>query len=149
MAGAWPGAKPLLLAFAVETGPVLVDPANGAILPVIFIEGKHPIDLLLDRCIGEFPMISTFKLTECGNQSSRLWEAEVQRLHQLISSRSKPDQRAALQTAQLQWKQFYEAQINVDRLIYVDDLLAETNRTMAAASLKKEQAVRLARLYRR
>ena len=77
----WQAGKELFLCYDEARGVTLLDPVAGVSLPVIEVgEGSHPIDSL----VAKLDPMNTYDIVQVGQESSRLWRLEIDRLVGLI-----------------------------------------------------------------
>lgn len=105
----WSPGRVLALAYAVDTGPVLVDVATGRLLPVWGGWKRHPLDMHLDDREGRDG--STLAMVEWLVGATRLWQREMARLHRVLLHRASPVVRERRIEAQARWERFERAEM--------------------------------------
>jgi uncharacterized protein YecT (DUF1311 family) len=112
----WPRGNPLLLRYNAESGVVLFDPDSQKALPVLRGLDKHPIDLIVGKCLGQND--STTGMVDCYGRGHDLWDKELNRSYKALIESLGDDQKKKVKEAQQQWLQFRDAQIAAIGAIY-------------------------------
>jgi uncharacterized protein YecT (DUF1311 family) len=143
----WPKDKPLLLGYRRGQGVTLSDPDSGKSMRVLHgIDDKHPIDLLIKRCIDKDE--STAGQEACYADGRQQWDAELNRAYKVLLDAVGEEHRAAVRTAQQQWLKFRDAELAAINAVY--DREGTLWRIVAARrqmELTRERALRLGSLY--
>lgn len=105
----WKPGRSVSIAYASETGAVLLDPATGKYCEITSGLTQHPLDLLREEYIGEG---STASVVVGTSKVIDLWKKEIARIYDRLRYEF-PEQVAELDQAQESWEAFYAAQLKV------------------------------------
>ena len=106
-ADAWPRGRALRLAFSAASGPVLIDEATSARIPIIAgLEVGHPLDRMLERNLENSP--DTISIAESYAANRRHWETEIDRIYEIAAQ--DPRVRSAVEAAAQSWREFSSTQ---------------------------------------
>ena len=138
----WSKGRSLLLAYQPESGLVLMDPESGKAIPVFNGMGKHPIELLTEKCVQENQ--TTQGMVVCYGKGRDRWTQELDRSYKALLATLDDAQKKAVTESQQQWLKFRDAQ--VDAIYAVNNKQGTIWRIVSvqqALQVVREQAERL------
>lgn len=104
----WSAGKKLVLGYAGDKGAVLYDPVLSKFIPIVNGLEKHPIDVLLDKCMEKDD--STFGMVECYGAASTRWDKELNRSYASLTKELSAKGKELFKESQRAWMKFREAQ---------------------------------------
>ncbi len=113
---AWKAGRKLALVWASGRGLALLDPASNKAMPVLSGWGRHPFEIMNDRCQDKDS--STMGIVACIGEEGRRWDSELNLAYKRLLAQIDAPSRSALQQSQREWLRFRDAQITALQRIY-------------------------------
>lgn len=138
----WSKGRMLILGYRIGVGTVLYDVETKKELPVVSGMDKHPLDLLLERCLEE--NWTTRGMIECYGNANNSWDLELNAHYKRLMATLNSEQKASLRKSQIAWIKFKDAQLESIGAIYDrDGTMWGIVRSQQAMSVTRDQALRL------
>lgn len=142
---AWPQGKRVQIAYNATQGPVLVDPDKGTVVNLLQIDGDHPIDTGRRQCLET--AMTTQSMVECNDNAGLSWKREMERVYTAMLKDLKPQERAKVQSAQTQWLNFLNSEIEAIAALDTQGTMSRISRSGRVTALYRTRAQDLASLY--
>jgi|GEM_PF-2920677 len=110
----WEDGKSLTIAYAAQTGAVLLDPVTGKYIEIINGLEDHPIELIYKDKVGEG---STASEVVAANEIIEVWAIEIARIYNRLRQEY-PEQVGVFNNAEQKWESYCEADQSARRVAF-------------------------------
>lgn len=83
-------------------------------------EPQHPIDLMLEACLGDTANHTTFGMIECESAALEAWKEEMHRHYLALMENLDTEPKELLKKSQESWEQYYRAEAEFSTRFYLD-----------------------------
>lgn len=138
----WPAGKEINFGYTIGKGAILQDPVTGRTMNVLAGLEKHPLDLILDKCLKED--YSTQGMVECFANANSNWDQELNAKYNKLIAILNEDAKSAVRDSQRKWIIFRDAQIAAINSVYdLEGTMWRVGKMKRIMEVTKDQALRL------
>lgn len=143
----WKKNRPLKLVYSKTKGSILLDIKSKKYAEIESLNNGHLLDLALQNCLDKNQ--STYGIAECYNETTKLYESEVNRLLGKIKSKYSIKVYDAVYQMQKDWTKYKESRYDVGRVLSQDTVytMGIIESSVRALIPVKEQANFLESVY--
>ena len=144
----WKAGRAISIAYNLNSGVVLFDPASGKKVPILSGLAEHPIDILLAKCLNV--ETTTVGMHGCYGNSIKMWDKALNQHYSQLIGVLEAQGKEDLKQAQRAWLKFRDLQITAIASAYSDSgTMGRLSGGEKVMQLTKDQALRLASMVNR